>query len=105
MDGLKALLAKKRKAADEEFGGRTQVKRIDIEQARIKQLRNEEQNELGVKVVCSLHIGTGIHIIMVHTHWNSYYHMVHTHCTHCSCAGSKACKQERSRWQRGTAKT
>lgn len=61
MDGLKALLAKKRKSADEEFGGRTQVKRIDIEQARIKQLRNEEQNELGVKVICSLHIGTGIH--------------------------------------------
>lgn len=51
MDGLKALLAKKRKAADEEFGGRKQVKRVEIEQARIKQLRTEEQDELGAKVV------------------------------------------------------
>lgn len=58
MDGLKALLAKKRKAADEEFGGRKQVKRVDIEQARIKQLRTEEQHELGVKVTNSPHIGT-----------------------------------------------
>lgn len=54
MDGLKALLAKKRKAADEEFGGRKQVRRVDIEQARIKKLRTEEQNELQVKVVSSL---------------------------------------------------
>ena len=60
MDGLKALLAKKRKAADEEFGGRKQVKRVDIEQARIKQLRTEEQNELGVKVISSLYLGIGV---------------------------------------------
>ena len=57
MNGLKALLAQKRKAADEEFGGRKQVKRVDIEQARIKQLRSEEQNELGVKVTSSLYHG------------------------------------------------
>ena len=50
MDSLKALLAKKRKAADEEFGGRKQVKRLDIEQARIQQLRTEEQQELVAKV-------------------------------------------------------
>lgn len=50
MDGLKSLLAKKRKAAEEEFGGRKQVKRVDIEQARIKQLRTEEQHELDTKV-------------------------------------------------------
>lgn len=56
MDGLKALLAKKRKAADEEFGGRKQVKRVDIEQARIKQLRTEEQNELGAKVSSLVHL-------------------------------------------------
>ncbi|KAL3141103.1 hypothetical protein ABBQ38_003458 [Trebouxia sp. C0009 RCD-2024] len=49
MDGLKALLAKKRKAADAEFGGRKQVRRVDIEQARIKQLRTEEQHELQAK--------------------------------------------------------
>ena len=59
MNGLKALLAKKRKAADEEFGGRKQVKRVDIEQARIKQLRTEERNELGVKVISSLYLGIG----------------------------------------------
>ena len=50
MDGLKALLAKKRKAAEQEFGGRTQVKRVEIEQARIQQLRNEENIENDVKV-------------------------------------------------------
>lgn len=54
MDGLKALLAKKRKAADAEFGGRKQVRRVDIEQARIKQLRTEEQHELQAKVTSSL---------------------------------------------------
>ena len=50
MDGLKALLAKKRKAAEQEFGGRTQVNRVEIEQARIQQLRNEEHIENDVKV-------------------------------------------------------
>ena len=53
MEGLKALLAKKRKAADEEFGGRKQVRRVDIEQARINQLRTEEKAELQAKVVSS----------------------------------------------------
>lgn len=50
MDGLKALLAKKRKAAEQEFGGRTQVKRVEIEQARIQQLRTEEHVENEAKV-------------------------------------------------------
>ena len=92
MDGLKALLAKKRKAADEEFGGRKQVKRVDIEQARIKQLRTEEQNELGVKVMSSLYIGIGIGIDC------------HLLCTRSLCAGSKACPQDRSKRQQGIAK-
>ncbi len=50
MDGLKALLARKRKAAEQEFGGRTQVKRVEIEQARIQQLRSEEHKENDAKV-------------------------------------------------------
>lgn len=54
MDGLKALLAKKRKAAEQEFGGKTQVKRLEIEQARIQQLRNEEHTENNVKVLSRL---------------------------------------------------
>lgn len=50
MDGLKALLAKKRKAAQDEFGGRTSVKRVEIEQTRLNQLRNEERAEIAAKV-------------------------------------------------------
>ena len=49
MDALKEILAKKRKAAELEFGGRTNVKRVEIEQARIQQLRAEERNELELK--------------------------------------------------------
>ena len=50
MDGLKALLAKKRKAAQEEFGGRSCAKRVEIEQTRLDQLRNEERIEIAAKV-------------------------------------------------------
>lgn len=54
MDGLKALLAKKRKAAQAEFGGRTSVKRVEIEQTRLDQLRDEERAEIAAKVVRNL---------------------------------------------------
>ena len=50
MDGLKALLAKKRKAAQEEFGGKSSAKRVEIEQTRLDQLRNEERVEIAAKV-------------------------------------------------------
>ena len=50
MEGLKALLAKKRKAAEQEFGCRTHVKRVEIEEARIQQLRSEEHDENDAKV-------------------------------------------------------
>lgn len=45
MEGLKALLEKKRKAAAEEFGGKKYVKRSEIEDARLKKLRDEENEE------------------------------------------------------------
>lgn len=49
MDTLKALVAKKRKATEEEFGGKKFVKRSDIEELRLRKLREEEQQELAVK--------------------------------------------------------
>ena len=58
MDALKEILAKKRKAAELEFGGRTNVKRVEIEQARIQQLRAEERNELELKARPMLHTFT-----------------------------------------------
>ncbi|KAK9829564.1 hypothetical protein WJX72_006515 [[Myrmecia] bisecta] len=45
MDSLKALLDKKRKAAQTEFGGRKFVKRSEIEELRLRQLRTEEAQE------------------------------------------------------------
>lgn len=64
MDGLKALLAKKRKAADEETNGRGSVKRADIEQARIQQLRSEERQELDAKVDYD-----AVESMCLHSHW------------------------------------
>jgi hypothetical protein len=50
MDTLKALLGNKRKAAEEEFKGKKYVKRGDIEDARLRKLREEEEKELREKV-------------------------------------------------------
>ena len=44
--GLKNLLEKKRKAAEEEFGNSATVKRAQIESVRQQHLRQEEQAEL-----------------------------------------------------------
>ncbi|KAL4447757.1 hypothetical protein ABPG75_004976 [Micractinium tetrahymenae] len=45
MDKLKELLAAKRKAAEEEFGGKKYAKRADIEELRLAKLRAEEAKE------------------------------------------------------------
>ena len=54
MDGLKALLAKKRKEVDDLGGGgenkKKFVKRGDIEAARLAKLREEEDQENAAKV-------------------------------------------------------
>ena len=59
MDALKALLDKKRKATQEEFGGRKFVKRSEIEKSRLEQLKEQEAKEQAEKVhpchVCPCH--------------------------------------------------
>ena len=49
--GLKGLLDKKRKAAEEEFGNSTSAKRAQIESVRQQRLREEEQAELQQQVL------------------------------------------------------
>lgn len=50
MDKLKELLAAKRKAAEEEFGGKKYAKRAEIEELRLAKLRAEEAKEREAKV-------------------------------------------------------
>ncbi len=50
MDKLKALVAAKRKAAEEEFGGKKYVRRGEIEELRLAKLREEEAREREAKV-------------------------------------------------------
>ena len=45
MDKLKQLVASKRKATEEEFGGQKFAKRADIEAARLRKLKEEEEAE------------------------------------------------------------
>lgn len=45
MDALKALVAAKRKATEEEFKGKKFLKRSEIEEQRLKKLREEEEKE------------------------------------------------------------
>lgn len=52
MDKLKELLAAKRKAAEEEFGGKKFAKRAEIEELRLAKLRAEEAKEREAKVRC-----------------------------------------------------
>ncbi|PRW45581.1 pre-mRNA-splicing factor 18-like isoform A [Chlorella sorokiniana] len=49
MDKLKALVAAKRKAAEEEFGGKKYVRRGEIEELRLAKLREEEAAERQAK--------------------------------------------------------
>ena len=51
MDSLKALVAKKRKEKEEEFEGKRFVKRGEIEDKRLKRLRDAEERELALKVL------------------------------------------------------
>ena len=50
MDQLKALLQAKKKAAGEEFQGKKFLKRSEIEELRLKRLRDEEEQERTAKV-------------------------------------------------------
>jgi len=50
MDKLREMVSIKRKAADAEFGGKKFVKRGDLETARLRKLREEEEEERRAKV-------------------------------------------------------
>ena len=45
MDKLKQLVATKRKATEEEFGGRKFVKQAELEELRLKKRKEEEEEE------------------------------------------------------------
>ena len=45
MDSLKALIAQKRKEKEEEFEGKKYVRRGEIEEKRLKRLRDAEEKE------------------------------------------------------------
>ena len=62
MDKLKALVAAKRKAAEEEFGGKKYVRRGEIEELRLAKLREEEAREREAKVSgrCSVSVGASM---------------------------------------------
>lgn len=60
MDALKALLEKKRQSLPAaKFGDRKFVKQADLEDLRLKRLREEEQKELEQKVSVSSDVFTG----------------------------------------------
>jgi hypothetical protein len=50
MDQLKALFEKKKKEADEEFAGRKFVRAKEVEELRLKRLREEEEADRARKV-------------------------------------------------------
>jgi hypothetical protein len=50
MDALAAAIAKKRKSTQDEFKGRKYVKRAELEEIRIRKLREEEQAEQDARV-------------------------------------------------------
>jgi hypothetical protein len=50
MDALAAAIAKKRKSTQDEFKGRKYVKRAELEEMRIRKLRDEEQSEQQARV-------------------------------------------------------
>lgn len=56
MDKLKQLVASKRKAVEEEFGGKKFVKRGELEELRLKKLREQEEEERKQKVRVLLHL-------------------------------------------------
>ena len=50
MDNLKQLISKKKKSFSEETGGRKYAKRSELEETRLKRLREEEEAERERKV-------------------------------------------------------
>lgn len=50
MDALAVAIAKKRKSTQDEFKGRKFVKRSELEEARMRKLREEEAEELQKRV-------------------------------------------------------
>lgn len=57
MEQLKALLEKKKQEAAEEFNGQKFVRAKDIEEARLKRLRDEEEEDRARKVKMSCDLG------------------------------------------------
>ena len=55
MNKLKELLEKKRKAAAAEGGGNKLVNRAELEEYRLKQLRQQEEEEIAEKVSSELY--------------------------------------------------
>lgn len=60
MDSLKAAIEAKRKAAKEEFGGKKFVKRSQLEELRLKRVREEEAREQQGKVRTRQYTWNGI---------------------------------------------
>lgn len=52
MDALAAAIAKKRESTQNEFKGRKFVKRAELEELRIRKLREEEEAERQKRVSC-----------------------------------------------------
>ncbi len=64
MDALKALLEKKRQAAQAiDTGGKKFVKHSVIEEARVKRLREEEEQERLAKVSYGVSVGIFLRIM------------------------------------------
>ena len=55
MDQLKELLASKKKEAEQQFGGKKYMKRSELEELRLRKLREEEEAAKAGKVsdLCS----------------------------------------------------
>lgn len=54
MDQLKKLLEKKKQEAQEEFGGQKFARAKDLEELRLKRLREEEEEDRARKVQCPM---------------------------------------------------
>lgn len=55
MESLRALVQKKRQEKEEEFGGRRFVRRGEIEEKRLKRLREAEEKEIALKAITSFY--------------------------------------------------
>jgi hypothetical protein len=57
VDSLKALLQKKKQEKQELVGDKKYVRKGELEEAKLKRIREEEQQELKAKVSCMLLLG------------------------------------------------